>query len=104
MRAGAACCARYEGNGAAGGAPRPTRPIGVAGSDAQCCEQAQNAGVLFTFVNDGSTDKTLTVLEDLASQRPNRISVPNAVCAGRGLGVGAVCEGDAGGHALVASR
>ena len=37
--------------------------------------QANNAGVLFTFVNDGSTDGTLRVIEDLASQRPNRISV-----------------------------
>ena len=86
------------------GAPRRTRQIGVAGGDAQCCEQAQNAGVLFTFVNDGSTDKTLRVLEDLASQRPNRISVPLAVCVGKAVGAGAVCGGDAGGHALVASR
>lgn len=38
-------------------------------------DEANNAGVLFTFVNDGSTDGTLRVIEDLASQRPNRISV-----------------------------
>jgi glycosyltransferase involved in cell wall biosynthesis len=31
--------------------------------------------VRFTFVNDGSTDGTLRVIEDLASQRPNKISV-----------------------------
>jgi len=30
---------------------------------------------VFTFVNDGSTDATLKVIEDMASQRPSRISV-----------------------------
>lgn len=38
-------------------------------------DEAQNTGVMFTFVNDGSTDGTLRVIEDMASQRPNRISV-----------------------------
>ena len=41
--------------------------------------QAMNANVLFTFVNDGSTDKTLMVLEQMASQRPNRCVI--IVCA-----------------------
>ena len=38
-------------------------------------DEAENTGVMFTFVNDGSTDGTLRVIEDMASQRPNRISV-----------------------------
>ena len=38
-------------------------------------DEARSAGVQFTFVNDGSTDGTLRVIEDLASQRPKHISM-----------------------------
>ena len=40
-------------------------------------DQAANKDVLFTFVNDGSSDGTLRVLRELAAKRPQRMSVFN---------------------------